>query len=69
MVKDQSRVSFYDQISRNKRNSVFLIIIVFLVLIALGYIIGILVGPGYFTLIMIAAIIISIVYIWAGYYY
>ncbi|MFA5992848.1 MAG: M48 family metallopeptidase [Candidatus Pacearchaeota archaeon] len=69
MVKDQGRVLFYDQIARNKRNSVFLIIIILAVLLALGYLIGFIVGPAYFTLIMIAAIIISILYIWLGYYY
>ena len=63
------RVSFYDQISRNKRNSIFLMILVLAVLMALGYIIGKVLGPTYFTVIMIFSIIISLVYIWAGYYY
>ncbi|MBI2629292.1 M48 family metalloprotease [Candidatus Pacearchaeota archaeon] len=63
------RVSFYDQISRNKRNSIFLIILVLAVLMALGYIIGKVLGPAYFTMVMILSIIISLVYIWAGYYY
>lgn len=62
------RVSFYDEIARNKRKSVFLIIIVFLVLLALGYVIGLAMGPDYFLIIMIAAIIISLVYIVGGYY-
>ena len=63
------RVSFYDQISRNKRNSVILMILVLAVLMVLGYVIGIVLGPEYFTIVMILSIIISIIYIWAGYYY
>ncbi|MBS3092643.1 M48 family metallopeptidase [Candidatus Pacearchaeota archaeon] len=63
------RISFYDQISRNKRNSIFLIILVLAVLMVLGYIIGIVLGPEYFTIVMILSIIISLAYIWAGYYY
>ena len=62
------RVSFYDQISRNKRNSVFLIAIIFAVFILLGFIIGLVLGPDYFTIITIASIIISVFYIWLGYY-
>ncbi|MEK6871839.1 MAG: M48 family metalloprotease [Nanoarchaeota archaeon] len=63
------RISFHDQISRNKLKSVFLLLIVFFVLVGLGYFIGIILGPNYFTIIMIFAIVISIVYIWVGYYY
>jgi len=62
------RISFHDQISRNKWKSVFLVSIVFLVLIALGYVIGLAAGPDYFMIIMIFAVIISIVYVITGYY-
>ncbi len=62
------RISFHDQISRNKWKSVFLIIIILVVFIAIGYVIGIAMGPDYFTIIMIFAIIISIFYVWIGYY-
>jgi len=62
------RVSFYDQISRNKRNSVFLIIIIMIVFVLLGYIIGMVLGADYFTIIMIASIIISVLYVRFGYY-
>ncbi len=62
------RISFHDQISRNKWKSVFLMIIVFIVLLALGYVIGLVMGPDYFMIIMVLAIIISIVYIITGYY-
>jgi len=62
------RIIFYDQIARNKRNSVFLIIAIIIVFILLGYIIGMVLGPDYFTIIMIASIIISVFYVWIGYY-
>jgi heat shock protein HtpX len=62
------RISFHDQISRNKLKSFFLIIIIFIVFVALGAIIGLVMGPDYFLIIMILAIIISIIYVIAGYY-
>jgi len=62
------RISFHDQISKNKWKSVFLIIIVFIVLLVLGYVIGLAMGPDYFMMIMIIAIIFSLVYIVVGYY-
>lgn len=61
------RISFYDQIAKNKRKSIFLIIIIFLVFILLGYVIG-LIYEGYFFFIMIIAIIFSLIYIVGGYY-
>jgi len=67
MAKIQERISFYDQISRNKRNSVFLIIIVALVLIALIYIIGFVIGYDIF-IISIIAVIFSLSYVLIGYY-
>jgi len=62
------RILFYDQISRNKRNSIFLIIAIILVFIVFGYVIGLAMGPDYFTLIMIISILISVFYVWFGYY-
>jgi len=62
------RISFHDQISRNKLKSIFLLGIIFLVFILLGVVIGLATDPTYFTIIMIFAIIISITYIWFGYY-
>lgn len=64
----EGRISFHDQISRNKWKSFFLLIAIFLVFILLGYIIGLVAGEGYFFVIMIFAIIISLVYILVGYY-
>jgi heat shock protein HtpX len=43
--------------------------LVFIVLIAIGAIIGLVLGPDYFFFIMIISIIISIVYIWMGYFH
>ena len=62
------RILFYDQINRNKRNSIFLIIAILIVFAILGYIIGMAMGPDYFTIIMIVAIIFSVFYVWFGYY-
>jgi len=63
----KSRLSFHDEIARNKRNSVFLILIVGLVLIGLIYVIGLAIGADIF-LIGILAVIISLSYIVFGYY-
>ena len=62
------RISFHDQISRNKTKSFFLLAGILAIFILLGYVIGMASGPEYFTFIMILAIIISISYIWIGYY-
>ncbi len=68
MARSPSHISFYDQISKNKRNSFFLIFAIFLVFLVLGYVISFAFSPGYFFIIMIISIIISIFYIWLGYY-
>ncbi|MBI2047288.1 M48 family metallopeptidase [Candidatus Pacearchaeota archaeon] len=62
------RISFHDQIQRNKAKSVLLIGIVFIVLLLLGYVISLAFDPGYFFFIMIISIIFSISYIIFGYY-
>ncbi len=62
------RISFHDQISRNKWKSFFLIFIIFLVFIVFGAVIGLAMGPDFFIIIMIMAIIISIIYVVVGYY-
>jgi len=62
------RVSFRDQISSNKWKSVLLIIIVFIVLLVLGGVIGLALGPDYFMIVMILAVIISLIYVVGGYY-
>lgn len=67
-MAEKVHLSFYDQIARNKRNSFFLILMIFFVFLALGYFIAKISSPGNFFFIMIIAIIISIVYILVGYY-
>lgn len=63
-----SRLSFYDEISKNKRNSYLLISVVFFVLIALSYVIALAIGGEYFWIILIFGMTISIVYVFVGYY-
>jgi len=63
-----NRVDFRDQISKNKRKSFFLILIVFVILIVLGYVISMAFSPVYFSVIMIIAIIFSLLYIVVSYY-
>jgi len=62
------RLSFEDEISRNKIKSFLLIIIVFAFFVALGYFISLAVDPGYFFIIMIVSIIFSLSYILISYY-
>jgi heat shock protein HtpX len=62
------RIYFDDQIKRNKRKSLFLMIIIFGIIIAFGYVISYAFSPAYFTMIMILAIIFSIGYILISYY-
>jgi len=62
------KISFYDQIARNKRKSILLLISIFIIFIALGYAISFAFSPDYFFLIMVLAIIISISYILGTYY-
>ena len=62
------RISFYDQIAVNKRKSWLLIFLIFLVFLALGYVISRAYSPGSFFFIMIISIIISLMYILISYY-
>ncbi len=64
----QSRLSFRDEIARNKRISYLLIGIVLIVLLALTYTIGLAIGGDYFFVILIFGTIISILYVVGGYY-
>jgi len=63
-----ARIDFRDQISKNKRKSFFLIVILFLVFVLLGYVISKAFDPGYFFIIMIISIIFSVSYILLSYY-
>jgi len=64
----EGRIDFRDQISRNKWKSFFLMVIIFIVIIVLGYVISMATDPGYFFIIMIIATLFSILYIWVSYY-
>ncbi len=62
------KIDFRDQISSNKRKSFFLMIVVAIVLVVLGYVISMAFAPEYFFLIMIIAIIFSLGYTWFSFY-
>ena len=62
------RLNFEDQISSNKIKSVILIGIIFIFFLILGYIISFVLDPGYFFIIMIMSIIVSMLYIVISYY-
>lgn len=62
------RIDFRDQISINKRKSVFLMFVIFVVIVLLGYVISFAFEPGYFFIIMIVAIVFSLSYILISYY-
>jgi len=67
-MQQQPRLSFHEEIRKNKIQSFFLIGIVLLVLLALVYTIGLVLGGDYFFFILIAGTIISILYVVGGYY-
>ncbi len=64
----QERLSFHNEIQRNKLKSVFLIIIIFVFFLILGAVISFVLDPGYFFIIMILSIIISLLYVVISYY-
>lgn len=67
-MEKYQRIDFRDQISKNKRKSFFLIVIVFSVIVALGYVISLAFDPVWFWFIMIISIIFSISYTLISYY-
>lgn len=62
------RLSFHDEIQRNKLKSVILIILVVVFFIVLGAIISFVLDPSYFFSIMILSIIVSLLYTVISYY-
>lgn len=64
----KKHIDFRDQIAKNKRNSIFLMLIVSVVIVLLGFVISKAFAPKYFFLVMIASIIFSLIYTWAGFY-
>ena len=65
---EPQRISFYDQIAKNKRKSYFLMFVIFITLIALGYAVSYAFDPGSFFFIMIISVIFSISYLLISYY-
>jgi heat shock protein HtpX len=63
-----NRISFRDEIQRNKIKSYALIVIIFVFFIILGYIISTILDPSYFFIIMILAILFSLIYVVGSYY-
>jgi heat shock protein HtpX len=62
------RIDFRDQISKNKWKSFFLMAFIFIILVLFGYVISFAFEPGFFFIIMIISIIVSLSYIWISYY-
>lgn len=65
---EKKRIDFRDQISKNKRDSFFMICIIFAIFVLFGYVISHAFDPSYFFVIMIFAIIFSLLYILISYY-
>lgn len=63
------RISFYDQIAKNKRNSIFLAAIVFSFLVALIYVIAEIFAPEFSLIFLIFAIFFISVYTYGTYMY
>ena len=66
-MEPKHRLSFYDEIARNKRNSMLLVLSVLILLLALVYAISLAVDPNYTFFILIFGTIFSIVYVTVGY--
>ena len=67
-IMQKDKISFHDQISRNKIKSFVLVIFIFAVLVLLSYVIGKIYSEYFFT-ILIFGIIISIFYTWLSYFF
>jgi heat shock protein HtpX len=68
-MPERQRIDFRDQIARNKRKSFFLMFVIFVVVILLGYVISCVYNdPDVFFGIMILSTLISVFYIWVSYY-
>tara|TARA_B100001971_G_C18256056_1_gene582207 strand:- start:1019 stop:1900 length:882 start_codon:yes stop_codon:yes gene_type:complete len=68
MTQEIRRIDFRDQISSNKRKSFFLMVIIFAVFVLFGYVISFAFEPGFFFIIMIISIVISLSYVWISFY-
>jgi len=63
------RISFYDQIAKNKRNSLFLASFIFFILVALIYLIGEILAPEFSLIFLIFAIFLVFLYTYGTYMY
>ncbi len=63
-----NRIDFRDQIARNKRNSFFLMAVIFAVFVLFGYVISFAFEPGLFFVVMIMSIVVSLGYILVSFY-
>ena len=68
MTQEIRRIDFRDQISSNKRKSFFLMVIIFAVFVLFGYVISFAFESGFFFIIMIISIVISLSYVWISFY-
>ncbi len=66
-MEEKKFISFYDQIAKNKRNSYFLFVFIFVVLIGLGWVIAQIYDPSLTFIILIFSIIFSLGYTWFTY--
>jgi len=62
------RLSFYDEIGRNKRNSILLFFVVFALTVFLGYVIGMVYDPSLSLLFVVVAAVLAILQIVNSYY-
>jgi heat shock protein HtpX len=63
------KVNIFDQIDRNKRNSLLLATIVFAILFSLVYIISMIFAPGFSFFVLIFAFVMIFLYTYASYQY
>ena len=62
------RISFHDEIRRNKLKSIVLLMLIIVIFIAIGFVLTFVFDPSYFFFIMILSIIISLSYTLISYY-
>ncbi len=62
------RLSFHEEIQKNKLKSIALMLIMILILIGIGYVVAMFFDPSFFFIIMIFSIIISLSYTLISYY-
>jgi len=63
------KISFYEQISKNKRDSLLLIIALFFIIAVLVYVLGDIYAPGAGFVFLIIALVITVIHTIFSYYY